>query len=98
MVTKTSVFDSAAYLDTREAVEAYLEDALESNDPLIIAHAIGVIARATGTSGIDGNAAHSLENLSESLVDETNPDLATVLRVIKALGLKLTIAPAHHAT
>ena len=48
MATKTSAFDSAEYLDSPEAIEAYLEDALESNDSAIVAHALGVIARAKG--------------------------------------------------
>lgn len=97
MVTKTSAFDSAEYLDNPEAVEAYLEDALESNDPAIIAHAFGVIARAKGMSRIAQDAGLSRESLYKALSAEGNPELATVLKVIKALGLKLTLAPTHHA-
>jgi len=97
MATKTSAFDSAAYLDSPEAIEAYLEDALESNDPAIIAHALGVIARAKGMSRIAQHAGLSRESLYKALSADGNPELATVLKVIKALGLKLTIAPTHHA-
>ena len=97
MATKTSAFDSAAYLDSPEAIEAYLEDALESNDPAIVAHALGVIARAKGMSQIAQDAGLSRESLYKALSADGNPELATVLKVIKALGLKLTIAPTHHA-
>ena len=97
MATKTSAFDSAAYLDRPEAIEAYLEDALESNDPAIVAHALGVIARAKGMSQIAQDAGLSRESLYKALSADGNPELATVLKVIKALGLKLTIAPTHHA-
>jgi probable addiction module antidote protein len=97
MATKTSAFDSAAYLDTPEAIEAYLEDALESNDSAIIAHALGAIARAKGMSRIAQDAGLSRESLYKALSADGNPELATVLKVIKALGLKLTIAPTHHA-
>ena len=97
MATKTSAFDSAAYLDSPEAIEAYLEDALESNDPAIIAHALGVIARAKGMSQIAQDAGLSRESLYKALSGDGNPELATVLKVIKALGLKLTVAPTHHA-
>lgn len=97
MATKTSAFDSAAYLDSPDAIEAYLEDALESNDPAIIAHALGVIARAKGMSQIAQDAGLSRESLYKALSADGNPELATVLKVIKALGLKLTVAPTHHA-
>lgn len=97
MATRTSAFDSAAYLDSPEAIEAYLEDALESNDPAIIAHALGVIARAKGMSQIAQDAGLSRESLYKALSGDGNPELATVLKVIKALGLKLTVAPTHHA-
>ena len=97
MATKTSAFDSAAYLDSPEAIEAYLEDALESNDSAIVAHALGVIARAKGMSQIAQDAGLSRESLYKALSADGNPELATVLKVIKALGLKLTIAPTHHA-
>ncbi|KAF0135956.1 addiction module antidote protein [Methylocystis rosea] len=97
MATKTSAFDSAAYLDSPDAIEAYLEDALESNDPAIVAHALGVIARAKGMSQIAQDAGLSRESLYKALSADGNPELATVLKVIKALGLKLTVAPTHHA-
>lgn len=97
MATKTSTFDSAEYLDSPEAIEAYLEDALESNDSAVVAHALGVIARAKGMSQIAQDAGLSRESLYKALSAEGNPELATVLKVIKALGLKLTIAPTHHA-
>lgn len=97
MSTKTSAFDSAAYLDSPDAIEAYLEDALESNDAAIIAHALGVIARAKGMSQIAQDAGLSRESLYKALSADGNPELATVLKVIKALGLKLTVAPTHHA-
>ncbi|MGB5086549.1 MAG: addiction module antidote protein [Methylocystis silviterrae] len=96
MAAKTSPFDSAKYLDSPEAVEVYFEDALESNDPAIIAHAFGVIARAKGMSRIAQDAGLSRESLYKALSADGNPELVTVLKVIKALGLKLTLAPTHH--
>ncbi|MGJ0532739.1 addiction module antidote protein [Methylocystis sp.] len=97
MAAKISPLDSAEYLDNPESVEAYLEDALESDDPAIIAHAFGVIARAKGVSRIAQDAGLSRESLYKALSADGNPELATVLKVIKALGLKLTLAPTHHA-
>jgi probable addiction module antidote protein len=44
--TKTSPYDSEEYLDSREAIDAYMEEALATDDPAFIAKALGVIARA----------------------------------------------------
>jgi probable addiction module antidote protein len=43
---KTRPFDPAAYLDSAEAIAAYLTEALDTNDPGFIADALGVVARA----------------------------------------------------
>jgi probable addiction module antidote protein len=45
-VAKTNPFDPAEYLDTPEAIAAYLTEALETGDPAFIADALNVIARA----------------------------------------------------
>ena len=44
--TKTFAFDAARYLATKEDMVAYLEAALEENDPAVVAAALGDIARA----------------------------------------------------
>jgi probable addiction module antidote protein len=60
VVVKTSVatkpFDSAEYLDTPEAIAAYLQDIFEDPDPALIAHGLGVVARAKGMASIAENA------------------------------------------
>lgn len=61
MAMKTSAFDSAEYLDSPEAIETYLEDALESNGSAIVAHALGAVARAKGMSRIAQDAGLSRE-------------------------------------
>jgi probable addiction module antidote protein len=97
MPIKTTRFDSADYLDSPEAIEAYLEDALESNDPAIVAHALGTIARARGMAGVAREAGLSRESLYKTLSADGNPELATLLKVVAALGLRLTIAQAGEA-
>jgi probable addiction module antidote protein len=49
---KTKPFDPAEYLDTPEAIAAYMTDALETGDPSFVADALGVIARARGMSEV----------------------------------------------
>lgn len=91
MATKTSRFDSADYLDSDEAVNAYIEEALETNDPAFIAQALGTIARARGMSEIAKQTGLSRESLYKALSAEGNPEFGTIINVIRALGLKFSI-------
>jgi probable addiction module antidote protein len=93
--TKTSVYDSAEYLDSTEAINAYMEEALETDDPAFIAKAIGTIARARGMSQIAKKAGLSRESLYKALSSEGNPGFGTVIRVMQALGLKFSITATH---
>ena len=90
--TRTSPYDSAEYLDSIEAINAYLEEALETDDPAFIAKALGTIARARGMSRIAKKAGLSRESLYKALSTEGNPEFGTIIRVMQALGLKFSIA------
>jgi probable addiction module antidote protein len=90
--TQTRPYDSAEYLDGDEAIHAYMEAALETNDPAFIAKALGTIARARGMSQIAKRAGLSRESLYKALSTEGNPEFGTVIRVMQALGLKFSIA------
>jgi probable addiction module antidote protein len=91
----TRPYDSAEYLESEEAIRAYMADALETNDPAFIAKAIGTIARARGMSQIAKKAGLSRESLYKALSDEGNPQFGTVIRVMHALGLKFSITAAQ---
>jgi len=92
---KMTRFVSAEYLDSDEAIGAYLEEALETEDPAFIAHALGTVARARGMSQIAKETGLSRESLYKALSTEGNPEFSTVIRVMKALGLRLSVAPAE---
>jgi probable addiction module antidote protein len=94
---KTRRFDPAEYLDSDEAIGAYIEEALEIGDPAFIADALGVVARARGMTQIAKDAGLSRESLYKALSSEGNPEFATVLRVLKALGLRLSVTPVEPA-
>jgi probable addiction module antidote protein len=94
MAIKTRVFDAAAYLDSEEAIAEYLTAALETGDASFIADALGIVARAKGMTRIAEDAGLGRESLYKSLREGANPELTTVLRVIRALGLRLTATPA----
>jgi len=89
--SKTVPYDSAQYLDTRDAINAYMEEALETNDPVFIAKALGTVARARGMAQIAKKAGLSRESLYKALSAEGNPEFGTVIRVMQALGLRLSI-------
>lgn len=91
----TRPYDSAEYLTSDEAVSAYIEDALETGDPAFIAHALGTVARARGMSEIAKKAGLSRESLYKALGPDGNPEFGTVIRVMRALGLKFSITVAH---
>jgi probable addiction module antidote protein len=90
---KTKPFDPAEYLDNSESIAAYMSEALESEDPAFIADALGVIARARGMSEVAREAGVSRESLYRALSANGNPEFATVLRVVRALGLQLSAIP-----
>ena len=89
---KTIPWDSAQYLETKEDIADYLEAVLEIGDPALLTHALGVIARAKGMAQIGRAAGLGRESLYKALSMDGNPEFATVLKVIHALGLKLKVA------
>lgn len=92
---KTRKFDPARYLDDDEAMALYLTEALETGDPSFVADALGVIACARGMSKVARKAGLSRETLYRTLSEDGNPELATLLRVLRALGFELSAAPAR---
>ncbi|MDR3449844.1 MAG: putative addiction module antidote protein [Alphaproteobacteria bacterium] len=93
--TGTTPFDSAVYLDSREAVNAYMEEALATGDPSFIAQALGTIARAQGMASIAKKAGLSRESLYKTLSREGNPEFGTVLRVMHALGMEFSVSTSR---
>jgi probable addiction module antidote protein len=89
---KTRPYDSAEYLKTEEDVANYLEAVFEDGDPALVAHALGVVARAKGMAKIAKKAGLGRESLYKALSKGGNPKIETVLKVVHALGLKLKIA------
>ena len=96
-VIDTKPYDSADYLKTPEAFATYLEDVLTGKDPGLIAHAIGVVARAQGMSAIAKKTKLSRESLYRSPSAEGNPELETVIKVLSELGLRLSVEPKTSA-
>jgi probable addiction module antidote protein len=92
--TKTIAWDPAEHLDTEADMAAYLEAALEEGDAALVAAALGDIARAKGMTQLARDTGLGRESLYKALSASGNPEFATVMKVIAALGLKLHAAPA----
>lgn len=95
--TKTTPWDSAEYLKTDDDMALYLEAMIEESDsdPAAIAVALGNIARAKGMASIARKTGLGRESLYKALSPEGNPELATVLKVVRALGLRIHVEAVH---
>ncbi len=91
MALETHPYDSAEHLKTPEHIAAYLDAVLEDNDPALLAHALGVVARARGMTQVAADTGRSREQLYRTLSDQGNPQLDTLMGVLKSLGLRLSV-------
>ena len=89
--TKTVPYDVAEQLRTPEEMAAYLDAWFEEapDDAAAIARALGDIARARGMTQVARDAGMSRESLYKALSVTGNPSFATVLKVARALGVRL---------
>ena len=96
MAAKLHNYDVAKHLRNPEEMAAYLEAAIEERDgdASFIAMALGDIARAKGMTELSRETGLGRESLYKALSAEGNPQLSTVLKVAKALGLQIHVKPA----
>ena len=89
--TKTIAYDVAEQLRTPEEMAAYLDAWFEEapDDAAGIARALGDIARASGMAQVARDTGLSRESLYKALSGNGNPSFATVLKVARALGVRL---------
>jgi len=90
----TTPWDPADHLATEEDRAAYLEAALGEGDPALVAAALGDIARAKGMSQVAREAGLGRESLYKALSPSGNPEFATIMKVVSALGLRLHASTA----
>ncbi|MGV2289621.1 addiction module antidote protein [Trinickia sp. YCB016] len=90
-----SRFDAADYLDSEAAIAAYLNAALEENDPDLLLAAIADVAKARGISKVAADAGVGRESLYKTLAPGSKPRLDTVFKLLQALGIRLNAVPEH---
>lgn len=91
MAIKLLPFDPAEHIETEEDIFYYLESAMEGNDPVHIARALGIVARSKGMTEIAKKTGLGRQALYNALSMSGNPTLETLTSVLTVLGLELTV-------
>ncbi len=92
-VSELPDFDPAEYLRDAEDIAGYLSAVLEEDDPHALIEALGTIARARGMTAIARESGLAREALYRALREGASPRFDTVMRVMRALGVRLTVEP-----
>ncbi|HWK46092.1 MAG TPA: addiction module antidote protein [Stellaceae bacterium] len=91
--TETLPWDAADHLDSQAAIAAYLNAVLEDGDPALIAAALGDVARSRGMRAVSRETGLGRTSLYKALSAEGRPEFTTVMKVVEALGLRLSVSP-----
>lgn len=94
-MTHIAQFQVSDYLDSKEAIAAYINAVLEEDDPALLLAAISDIAKARGMAKVAQDAGLGRESLYKALAPNAKPRYDTVLKLLHALGIKLTASPLH---
>jgi probable addiction module antidote protein len=86
-------FEASEYLRDEADIAAYLDAAMAEDDPRLLAAALGDVARARGMTQLSRKTDLSREALYRALSVDGNPELATLTKVLRALGLRLSVQP-----
>jgi len=92
MTVTTKAWDITEHLGSEEAIAAYLDAVFEDGDAALVKAAIGDVARARGMTEIAAKAGISRVGLYKALSETGNPSFATIAAVLKALGVRLSVA------
>lgn len=95
---KTRPYDAIAYLETDEECALYLQAVIDESDgdPAVVVEALGEIARARGMTQLARDTGLTREGLYKALRRDANPSFSTVMKVSRALGLRLSAMPFKH--
>ena len=88
-------FDAADYLDDEETIAEYITAALEDPDPDVFLAAVRDVARARGMAQLAKDADLGRESLYKALAPGAKPRYDTILKVLHALGVKLSATPVQ---
>lgn len=87
--SKLLPFDAARYLTDDAAIAEYMTAVLETGEPDLLLLALGDVARARGMAQVAKDAGLGRESLYKALAPGAKPRFDTVLKVARALGIRL---------
>ncbi|KWZ38283.1 DNA-binding protein [Burkholderia savannae] len=96
-ISELAEFDGSKYLKDEETIRHYLAQAFEDGNPQLIQAALGNVAKARGMTALARESGVKREALYRALSEGGNAEFATIMKVVGALGLHLTVAPAEPA-
>ena len=91
---ETMKFDSADYLNSAEAIAAYLDAYLEDATPDELRAALATVARSHGVSDLSRRSGVTRAGIYKALGEDGNPSFETIRSLLGAMGLRLTVEPA----
>lgn len=87
--SKFRIFDAAEFLDSEEAIAAYISDAIQEDDPNRLLTALATVARARGMSRLAEATGLGRESLYKALRPGAKPRFDTIMRIMKGLNIKI---------
>ena len=94
-MTRFAAFDAADYLSNEETIAEYISAALEDPDPDVFLTAVRDVARARGMAQLAKDSGLGRESLYKALTPGAKPRYDTMLKLLHALGVKLSASPTH---
>ena len=94
-MVKTASFDAADYLNDEQTIAEYLTAALEDPNPDVFLAAVRDVARARGMAQLAKDAGLGRESLYKALTPGAKPRYDTVLKLLHALGVKISATPVN---
>ncbi|MES2027150.1 MAG: addiction module antidote protein [Pseudomonadota bacterium] len=88
---KTTTFDAAKFLESEEAIAAYINAAIEEEDEDVLMAALGNVIRAKGIAQVASAAGLGRESLYKALAPGAKPRYETISKLTRALGLHLAV-------
>ena len=95
---ETTAFDSADYLNSAEAIAAYLDAYLYDSSPEQLRGALDTVARSHGISDLAKRSGVTRAGIYKALGQDGNPSFETIRSILAAMGLRLTVEPAAQET
>ncbi len=98
MTEKIELFDAADYLDSDESIAEYLAASMEDPNPDMLLVAIRTIAKARGMADLAKASGLGRESLYKALSPGAKPRYETIIKLLYALGVKLTVEAVHNGS